>query len=128
MRKVDRLAQFALVVFKPIQARIDLVPMVINPGGPTSRLGPKPCLVSNLDYRFTHALSEGVVCQHQRCLASCGIKIPPPARESRYSQITVESKIVSPESVRSAGTLRNGLRLRAYSVFGRPGTTSAYSS
>src|SRR5262249_14112475 len=64
MRKIDRSVQFAIVGFKPIESRIDLVPMVINPGRPTSRLGPKPCLVSNQDHRFTHALSEGVVSQH----------------------------------------------------------------
>src|SRR5262245_53702095 len=64
MSKVNRLVQFALIVLKPVKARIDLIPMIINPGRPTSRLGPKPGFVSNQDHRFTHALSEGVVCQH----------------------------------------------------------------
>jgi hypothetical protein len=42
--------------------------------------------------------------------------------------MTVESKIVSPVSMRRAGIFRSGLRLSAKAAFGRPGTTSAYSS
>src|SRR5262249_48715228 len=64
MGKIDWLAQLAVVSLEPVKARIDFVPMIIDPNGPTSRLGPQPCLVTYQDYRFAHSLREGMICQH----------------------------------------------------------------
>lgn len=100
MSKIDRLVQLAGVAVKPIKAGMDLVPMVIDPDRPTSALRPEPCFVSNEDYGFAHPLCNGVVVNtRQRRETSRGMRTPPPANASRYSQITVESKIVSPASL-----------------------------
>jgi hypothetical protein len=45
MREVDRLTHLAVVLLKPAEARVDLVPVVIDPDRPASRFGPKPRFV-----------------------------------------------------------------------------------
>jgi hypothetical protein len=62
--QINRLTQFAAIVLEPVKARVDFVPMIVDPQGPANRLGPKPCLVPDEDDRFAHALCESMVRQH----------------------------------------------------------------